>query len=323
MSRPTLDSLRLASTLVRAFPTENSYLVGVSGGRDSVALLHLLLDAGYQNLRVCHLNHRLRGRESAADARFVEELSAALNLECEIGETEVRKLAKEAGRSIETAARVARYQFFAEVARHRRCSTIFLGHHADDVVETFLINLFRGTGRTGLAGMRETACHVISGVELTVVRPLLATWRREIDQFVKKRRLKFRDDSTNRETEALRNRLRLRALPYLERLLGRNIRTSLWRTATILGGEEALVDQATPASLRHGATLPVKDLRTLDVALQRRVIHDWLRREDVLEVGFDVIERVRSLLEVEGGAAKTNLARGRHARRRGGKLFLE
>ena len=315
--------ISLESSLKRSFPTKGRYLVGVSGGRDSVALLHLLLDAGYGNLRVCHLDHQLRGRESAADARFVEKLAAALDLECEIGVTDVRKLSKEARRSVETAARAARYQFFAEVARQHRCSTVFLGHHADDLVETFLINLFRGTGRTGLTGMRENAQHLVSGVQLTVVRPLLTIWRREIDQFVKKRRLKFREDSTNRETEALRNRIRLRALPYLERILGRNIKASLWRTATILRDEEEVVTRAVPSALRQGATLPVEHLQLLDAALQRRVIQDWLRRQDVAEVGFDVIERVRGLLDIEDGPAKTNLAKNRHARRRTGKIFLE
>src|SRR6476646_9003950 len=105
MSKRPTPALRIACSL----PPDGAYLIGISGGRDSVALLHGLLDAGYQDLRVCHLNHQLRGRESAGDARFVEKLAGSLNLNCEIGETDVRKLAKEARRSIETAARVARY----------------------------------------------------------------------------------------------------------------------------------------------------------------------------------------------------------------------
>ncbi len=323
-SRGKKDQLpRLSRAVSNAFPPENIYLVGVSGGRDSVVLLRLLVAAGYRDLCVCHLNHRLRGRESTADARFVEALAGEFDLDCEIGETNVRELARQNKRSIETAARVARYGFFADVARRRGCSTIFLGHHADDVVETFLINLFRGTGRTGLVGMRETAKHRLAGVELTVVRPLLSVWRDEIDRFVKEHRLPFREDSTNREAEALRNRIRLRALPYLERTLGRNIKASLWRTATILGEEEALLDRMLPPPLARGAGLQVKDLQRLDAALQRRVLRQWLQGEEVADLGFEVIERVRGLLDVENGPAKTNLARDRHARRRGGKIFLE
>ena len=128
------------------------YLVGVSGGRDSVALLHALVEAGFRRLIVCHLNHGLRGRAAAADARFVATLAARLGLECESEQVDVARLAKKMGQSLETAAREVRYAFFARVARRRRCRSLFLGHHAGDQVETFLFNLFRGSGRGGLGG---------------------------------------------------------------------------------------------------------------------------------------------------------------------------
>src|SRR5262245_20248567 len=118
--------------ILRQFPTDEKYLIGVSGGRDSVALLQHLIDSGYKRLIVCHLNHRLRGRESSADARFVEKLAKQNGLRLELGSTNVAATAKKEKISIETAGREARYQFFAEIARHRRCQTIFLGHHADD-----------------------------------------------------------------------------------------------------------------------------------------------------------------------------------------------
>ena len=133
-------------TLPRKFPAIRRYLIGVSGGRDSVALLHSLVDLGYKNLIVCHLDHQLRGRSSAADARFVEKLAAKYDVDLALGSTNVRALAAKKKMSIETAAREARYKFFAQVAKRRRCRTIFLAHHADDLVETFLINLFRGAG---------------------------------------------------------------------------------------------------------------------------------------------------------------------------------
>src|SRR6266404_3314420 len=129
--------------LFRSFPPKALYLVGVSGGRDSIALLHWLIEVGYENLIVCHLDHRLRGRSSQADARFVEKLAAKYHVDCELGSANVPTEAKKKKMSIETAAREARYSFFAKVAKRRRCDTIFLAHHADDLVETFLINLFR------------------------------------------------------------------------------------------------------------------------------------------------------------------------------------
>jgi tRNA(Ile)-lysidine synthase len=141
--------------LLRQFPLSHRYLIGVSGGRDSIALLNLLLGFGYEKLVVCHLNHRLRGAASRADARFVEKVARNLGLDCEIGSVDVGALAKRCKLSIETAARFARLAFFVEVARRRRCSRIFLAHHADDLVETALLNLFRGAGPGGMAARRS------------------------------------------------------------------------------------------------------------------------------------------------------------------------
>jgi tRNA(Ile)-lysidine synthase len=137
------SSLIKRELFVRAFPPTHRYLVGVSGGRDSIALLHSLVDLDCKNLVVCHLNHQLRGKSSEADARFVEKLAGQLDLDLFVGTADVSILAKKNKLSIETAARAARYAFFAKVAKREKCKTIFLGHHADDLVETFLINLFR------------------------------------------------------------------------------------------------------------------------------------------------------------------------------------
>jgi tRNA(Ile)-lysidine synthase len=309
--------------LERDFPPESRHLIGLSGGRDSVALLDCLIQRGYKNLIVCHLNHQLQGRAGNATAKFVAGLAKKRKLASEIGSTDVRALARNCGESIELAARDARYEFFAKIARRRKCHTIFLAHHADDVVETLLINLFRGTGLAGLAGMREVSERTITGVTLTIVRPLLGIWRRDIDAHVKSQKLEYRDDATNRDPEPLRNRLRLRALPYLERTLGRNIRQSLWRTAQIAAEEEALLNKFLPAGAKDGGPLVLKQLRRSGVAIQRRTLREWLRNQGVSNVSFEVVERVRGLLDVENGAAKTNLPGDRHARRRAGKLFVE
>src|ERR1700756_3251219 len=109
----------------RAFPPRGRYLIGVSGGRDSVALLHCLSEAGYKNLIVCHLNHQLRGRSSQADARFVKRIATDYHTDFELGLGDVRTLAAKQKVSIESAARQARYKFFAETARRRKCTTIF------------------------------------------------------------------------------------------------------------------------------------------------------------------------------------------------------
>src|SRR5207302_238159 len=140
----------IQTSFLRSFLPDARYLVGVSGGRDSVALLHSLVERGYEQLIVCHLNHQLRGRSSDADARFVKKLADKYGVGFELGAVNVRVLAKKKKTSIETAARDARYSFFAKAAKRKRCHTIFLAHHADDLVETFLLNLIRGAGLTGL-----------------------------------------------------------------------------------------------------------------------------------------------------------------------------
>jgi tRNA(Ile)-lysidine synthase len=307
--------------LSRDFPREARYLIGVSGGRDSVALLHWLVNLGYRKLILCHLNHQLRGRSSLADARFVEKIAGKYRGEFDLESANVRAFATKQKMSIETAARDSRYSFFAKVAKRRRCHTIFLAHHADDLVETFLINLFRGAGSAGLAGMREFSTRCIDDVGLTIVRPLLGVWRKQIDNYVRKHQLAFREDASNKNLNPFRNRIRHRVIPYLEKICGRNIRPAIWRAATIAGEEEAWIDRQVPDS--SNAELSAAKLRALPIALQRRAIFKWLRAQKVSEIGFDVIDLVRSLIDQDARVAKVNLAGNRHARRRAGKIFVE
>ena len=326
-----MKPLNISPRLSRDFPPEARYLVGVSGGRDSVALLHWLVNLGYEKLIVCHLNHQLRGRMSDADARFVKSLAGKYELYFELGAADVRVLANKRKISIETAAREARYKFFVKTARRRKCKTIFLAHHADDLVETFLINLFRGAGSTGLAGIREISTRRIDKFELTIVRPFLHVWREEISDYVREHGLRFREDATNKNLDPLRNRIRHQIIPYLEKTLSRNIRATIWRTAAIAAEEEhwmendafSLQQVDVTAVTKNCGYLLVEKLRELPIALQRRAILKWLRVQNIAGVGFDVIERVRSLADRDAHTAKVNLPQDRHARRRAGRIFIE
>jgi tRNA(Ile)-lysidine synthase len=341
--------IQIKTKLLRSFAPDARYLVGVSGGRDSVVLLHWLISLGYKNLVVCHLNHQLRGRSSDADARFVQKVvehynhqfvgqaprlpgersdkqsarptTAEAHLDFESGAANVRALAKRKKTSIETAAREARYDFFAQTARRRKCRVLFLAHHADDLVETFLINLFRGAGSAGLAAMRDVSTRRVHNVDLTIVRPLLSVWRSEMDRYVREHRLKFREDASNKNLNPLRNRIRHKVIPLLEKVAGRNIRPTIWRAAAIAAEEENWIQ--TQLGDSAGAELSVTKLRALPVALQRRTILKWLRAQNISEVGFDIIERVRSLADSDARIAKVNLPRDCHARRRAGRIFIE
>jgi tRNA(Ile)-lysidine synthase len=279
-----MNWIQARTNLLRTYPIDGRYLIGVSGGRDSVALLHWLSHIGYENLVICHLNHQLRGRSSDADARFVKKLAEKCGAGLELQVANVRALAKREKTSVEAAARKARYSFFASAANRHCCQTLFLAHHADDLVETFVLNLIRG------AGIREY--HLV-----------------------------FREDSTNKSLAPTRNRIRHRIIPYLERTVGRNIRENIWRTAIIAAEEEKWMNQELPES--PSEELSLTGLRALPLPLQRRAILKWLRARSVSDVGFDVIEAIRALLDQDARMAKVNLPKGRHVRRRAGRIFIE
>jgi tRNA(Ile)-lysidine synthase len=293
--------------------------VGVSGGRDSVALLHWLLEGGIRNLVVCHLNHSLRGRESGGDAAFVRRLAKRHHLEFESAKTDVAKLADTRGISLETAGRVARHEFFAEVSRRRRCKRIVLGHHADDQAETVLMNLFRGSGT--LSGMKPESELTVDGRKLELLRPLLGVTRDAIDTYATKHGIAFREDASNASDAFLRNRVRNELLPNLRRVFGRDVRKSVVRAAQLASTESELLDELL-ADFTLGTELKVRELRQLHPALQRRAIHRWLRARGVPDVGFEEVERVRAMLK-DDAIAKVNLPAAMHARRRKGLLFLE
>jgi tRNA(Ile)-lysidine synthase len=157
---------------------------------------------------------------------------------------------------------------------------------------------------------------------LEILRPLLAVWRAEIDDYLVRQRLKFREDATNKELHARRNRVRHRIIPWLEKEFGRSIRPTVWRAAAVLAEEEDLLETMTPLGLTKSEDLPVKPLRQLAPALQRRVIRQWLLQRGVSELGFSMIEEVRGLL-AGGAPARVNLSRDQAARRRAGRIFLQ
>ncbi len=306
------------------YAVKRRYLVGVSGGLDSVVLLHLLHQLGYRKLIVVHLNHVLRGRDSGADAAFVRRLAARLGYDLESHREDVRRLAKLEKQSIETAAREARYACFARVARRRRCKKIFLAHHADDQVETVLMNLFRGAGSRGLGGMRESVIREIDGVSLEILRPLLPVWRCQLSKYAEEHGLRFREDASNEDRRFLRNRIRHDLIPQLGEVFGRDVRLPVWRLAEQCQAESACLDGLVEevAGIEE-PRLSVRRLRQLPLALQRRLVHAWLRRQGVSEVDFDTVEAALALIEEGAQVAKINLPKKRHLRRRQGFLFVE
>jgi tRNA(Ile)-lysidine synthase len=170
-----------------------------------------------------------------------------------------------------------------------------------------------------LRGIQPIASRSIAQLQLTIVRPLLGVWRSEIDDYIAAHGLRFREDATNQRRESLRNRLRHQMIPDLEKQFGREIRKAVHRTATIAAEEDSLLSGLVPD---FGDRPRVEQLRQLPVALQRRALTQWLRRNGIADVGFKMVEQVRSLLDIDG-PAKVNLTGARHARRRAGELFFD
>lgn len=305
------------SGLRERFPVGRKYLVAVSGGRDSVVLLELLVRLGYRKLVVCHVNHGLRGRVSGGDAAWVRRLAGRRGLECEVGKVDLRS----AQGSVEAAAREARYGFFAEVSRRQRCRRVFLAHHADDQVETVLMNLCRGSGGSGMAGMREES---LRG-RLELLRPLLQVWGDELASYAEEVGVGWREDASNAGLEFTRNRVRHRLVPALREVFGRDVRAAVLRGAEIVGEEDRFLGevagQLLEASVR-GEDLDVKATRAMAIALQRRVVAGWLRGLGVTNVGLGLVERVRGLCLEGETVARVNLPGGGWVRRRAGRLFL-
>lgn len=291
------------------------YLVGVSGGRDSMALLHVLKRLGFQKLVVCHLDHGLRGRTSLADARFVSKHAAAWGFEVESARANTRAFAEAGKKSLETAARELRRAFFLECAKRRRCRTLLLAHHADDQVETCLFQFLRGSGAAGLAGMKpESFQH-----GLRIIRPLLEVPRSEINSYVVSEKIAFREDLTNAENDHTRNRIRNFVIPAINRAFGDSFRGAVLRASKIFHREDEYLESQTP---EVSGKLSCAALRALPDAIGYRTVLRWLRRNRVPEPGFSETRRVLSLLDVGNGPAKVSLPGNFHARRRAGEIFL-
>lgn len=185
----------------------DNVLVAVSGGADSVALLDALTAAGYHCL-VAHCNFHLRGEESERDMRFVQRLAQILDVDLAVKEFDVTSRMEKTGESLEMACRSLRYEWFHNLLERNYCRAIAVGHHREDNVETFLLNLLRGTGINGLCGMK-----IRNGF---VVRPMLDLSRKEIEDYLAARNLQFVTDSSNLVNDVKRNKLRNIILPLLE-----------------------------------------------------------------------------------------------------------
>lgn len=193
----------------KLFSAKDKILVAVSGGIDSVVMLHLLCEAGY-SVGVAHCNFSLRGKESEEDEKFVKGVALKLNVPFYSVKFNTEKVVKERGISIQMAARELRYEWLENIRKQKKYNVIAVAHHSDDMVETFFINLIRGTGIAGLSGIKAKTGNV--------VRPLLFASRKDIEEYALKNSLKYREDSSNSSDKYLRNTIRRKLIPLISEM---------------------------------------------------------------------------------------------------------
>jgi tRNA(Ile)-lysidine synthase len=265
--------------------------VAVSGGGDSVALLHILLalaraGADWQ-LSVAHLNHQLRPGSAEADEAFVRELATQLDLPCCCEARDVRAAARERRLNLEAAARAVRYEFLEEAARKQGSLYVATGHSGDDELETILWRVSRSSDLQSLVGIPPSR-PIREGSAITLVRPLLTVSREALRAYLAARHIAWRTDETNLDLSRTRSRVRHRLLPRLREEFGEACLESLLRLARRLGqlnrqGEQ-LAEHLLAGNLRQEEdrlTLPIAWLRALPPDIATSVLYRLLRQAEL------------------------------------------
>jgi len=267
-------------------------LVAVSGGVDSMVLLHILHSLapewGWQ-LSVAHFNHQLRGRSSDRDEALVCRTAAALHLPVTVGQGDVKGFAKNSGLSLEMAARKLRHEFLARTARAGGIATIALAHHADDQVELFFLRLLRGAGGEGLAGMRGRSPSPMDP-GITLVRPLLAVPKTDLEAYAREAGVEFRADATNASFAMPRNRVRNELLPLLRAKYQPGLNRTVLRAMEIARAEADLAGELAAQWLKSKSPAFAR----LPLAVQRRVIQSQLPKLG-LPMDFELVEQLREI----------------------------
>jgi tRNA(Ile)-lysidine synthase len=298
------------------FEPEDSVLVGVSGGPDSTALIHALQDMSDElaiTLSIAHFNHEIRRETADKEAGFVRSLAKKLNIPFYVKNENVLHFKKINHLSLEEAARELRYKFFFDLAKKKGFSKIALGHHWDDNAEQVLMNLMRGSGLTGLSGIPAKRQNII-------VRPLIHSSRDEIEEFIRKRDIRYVSDASNQDKQYLRNRVRHHLLPILNDSYNPGIKQNLNRLAQIITDEEDWILRYVNAEFdKHAITgkdnslfLNIAWIKCLPLALKRRILRHAIHviKGDLRRIGFDHIDAALEIVSCAPGCKRMDLPDG-------------
>ncbi|MCB0471497.1 MAG: tRNA lysidine(34) synthetase TilS [Flavobacteriaceae bacterium] len=274
------------------FLKDKKLLLAISGGIDSVVLANLFKELNLQ-FSLAHCNFKLRGDESESDEVFVKKLAENLQVPVYVKQFETETFAQNEKLSIQVAARNLRYEWFYQLKDKDGFDLIVTAHHADDNLETFLINLIRGTGLDGLTGIPEQS--------ETIIRPLLPFTREQIETYAKKEKIQWREDSSNIETKYLRNKIRHQIIPLMKEL-NPNFLNSFNNTLNNLKGSAAIV-RRTVADLKNEILVPQTDgTLKIDIEYLKKLGNETAYLYELLrEYGFTEWQDITSLLDAQSG----------------------
>jgi tRNA(Ile)-lysidine synthase len=290
-------------------------ILGVSGGPDSTCLLDIFfkLQKKYKlELSIAHINYGLRGADSAQDEKFVKTLAKKYNLSLKIFKTKIGEKNKS-----EEKLRDIRYDFFEKLRKEKKFDLIAVAHNADDQAETVLMRVIRGTGLAGLSAMQTK--------NEKIIRPLLGIFRKEIITYLKENKLSYRIDKTNLQSIYLRNKIRNKLIPYLEKNYNPNLKQILSKSAQTFSEDYAVIKEITQKAWLENKTLSVKKILALPIAIQKRVLQKALAQKRPKNSHQNFIhseEIIKSLKSTKNKNQIVNHA-GLKMTRYGDKIILE
>ena len=250
-------------------------VVGISGGADSVCLIFLLTELKkIFNIKIyaCHINHGIRGHEADKDEEYVKEICDNLKIELNTYHFEIKKEAARLGLTEEETGRKIRYECFNKTLLKYNANKIAVAHNKNDNAETILFNIMRGSGTVGLSG--------IAPIRENIIRPLIQTERKEIEDYLIKKNIKYKTDSTNKMDIYTRNKIRIHMIPWIEENINPNIISALSQSADIIRQENSYIDSQAQIAFKSCVNdinkdkiiISVSKLNTFDEIIKKRVI---------------------------------------------------
>ena len=337
-----MNRVAFIKTLAEELETEavlakdDHVVVGVSGGPDSMATLHALVDlnaeCGYSlSIHIAHFDHQLRGYESEKDAAFVQGAADGLALPCTIERKDIASLAGGGEGSVEEVARRERYEFLGRVCHQTGAKVVAVGHHRDDDAETILHRIVRGTGLRGLSGIPR-ARPLSEGSPIRLIRPLLRRDHRALLSYLAESGVPYREDRTNEDKSVMRNRIRHQVLPLLESEINPQVREALLRLGeqarwleeyfrdTIQRMFKTLVIARTDQELTLNAAALGKRPRIVQTELIRRAVVSFQLGEQ--DLGFAQLAAVLDLVADPGSGKEVHLPGGMTVSKRYDRLVF-